>query len=84
MLDLLLPLKSGLEVLAELRADSSLTSIPVVVLTASETVEDQGKCEALGVQSYITKPVNFEKFLRVVRELKRHWLAKDVSLPQLD
>ena len=84
LLDLLLPEMTGLEVLAELRDDVNLLAIPVVVLTASEMVEDKGKCEELGVTNYITKPVNFEKFLQVVQELKRHWLAQDIALPQLD
>ena len=81
LLDLLLPYKNGVEVLEEIRADSALQAIPVVVLTASETEEHKGKCQAMGVESYITKPVNFTKFLDVVRQLKRHWLEKDIDLP---
>ncbi len=84
LLDLLLPFKSGVEVLQELRGDESLASIPVVILTASETDEHKGRCEELGVKSYITKPVNFEKFLEVVKQLKRHWLEHDIDLPNLD
>ncbi len=81
LLDLLLPFKNGVEVLEEIRADQRLRSIPVVVLTASETDEHKGRCEEMGVESYITKPVNFEKFLEVVRQLKRHWLEHDIDLP---
>ena len=84
LLDLLLPGKNGLEVLDDIRRDSSLADIPVVVLTSSETSEDRCRCEALSVQSYITKPVNFQKFLHVVKELKRDWLAKDILLPADD
>jgi CheY-like chemotaxis protein len=80
LLDLNLPRKSGMDVLGELREDSELKDIPVVVLTASEAAEDRAQCELLEVDSYITKPVNLEKFLAVVKQLKRFWLD-DVILP---
>ncbi len=83
LLDLMLPKKTGFEVLNELKQDFELSSIPVVVLTASETDEPRLKCEALEVDSYITKPVNLDKFLAVVRELKKYWL-EDVILPAID
>ena len=73
LLDLMLPKKGGLEVLAEIRSDADLKNIPVVILTASDAEEDKVKCEQLEVDSYITKPVNLEKFLAVVRQLKRFW-----------
>lgn len=84
LLDLLLPFKNGIEVLEAIRADADLADIPVVVLTASETAEHEGKCREMGVENYITKPVNFEKFLVVVKDLKRHWLEKDIDLPNLE
>jgi CheY-like chemotaxis protein len=80
LLDLMLPKKSGVEVLTQLRGDTNLRSIPVVVLTASDAEEDKTRCEELQVDSYIPKPVNLEKFLEVVRQLKRFWLD-DVILP---
>jgi CheY-like chemotaxis protein len=83
LLDLMLPKKSGTDVLDEIRADYSLKDIPVVVLTASDDECDRVKCQMLQVDSYITKPVNVEKFLDVVRQLKRFWL-NDVILPTLD
>lgn len=83
LLDLMLPKKSGTEVLAELKSDYSLKDIPVVVLTASEDEADKVKCQMLQVDAFISKPVNIEKFLGVVKELKRFWL-NDVILPALD
>ena len=83
LLDLMLPKKSGLEVLSELRSEPSLRDLPVVVLTASEQEEDREKCEAFQVDSYIPKPVNLEKFLAVVKELKRCW-REDVILPSVE
>lgn len=80
LLDLMLPKKCGVEVLTELRSDPLLKSIPVVVLTASDAADDRTRCELLEVDSYITKPVNLQKFLAVVRQLKRFWLD-DVILP---
>lgn len=83
LLDLLLPKLNGVEVLAEIREDYDLASIPVVVLTSSEDYDDREQCESLSVESFITKPVNLEKFISVVKQLKDHWHA-DLILPQLD
>ncbi|MBP86403.1 MAG: response regulator [Planctomycetaceae bacterium] len=83
LLDLMLPKKCGTEVLDELKADYSLKKIPVVVLTASEDEADKVKCQMLHVDAFITKPVNLDKFLGVVKQLKRFWL-NDVILPSLD
>ena len=54
-----------------------------VILTSSDAEEDRLKCQLLSVDSYITKPVNLEKFLTVVKQLRLHWLA-DVILPNLE
>lgn len=83
LLDLMLPKKSGTEVLGELRADYSLKDIPVVVMTASDDEEDRVKCQMLRVDAFISKPVNVAKFLGVVKQLKRFWL-NDVILPAVD
>jgi CheY-like chemotaxis protein len=80
LLDLGLPKKDGREVLAEIKADDDLRSIPVVVMTASDDPADQTASELLGVDAYITKPVDLEKFLDLVRQLKRFWHA-DLILP---
>lgn len=70
LLDLNLPRKDGREVLAEIKADEKLASIPVVVLTASTSEEDLLRAQALHANSYITKPVEFMRFLDVVREVE--------------
>lgn len=80
LLDLGLPKKDGREVLAELKADHELHDIPVVVLTASTSQEDAIRSEFLQVESYMTKPVDIRKFLKVVKELERFWHA-DMIVP---
>jgi CheY-like chemotaxis protein len=80
LLDLGLPKKDGREVMAEIKADDVLRSIPVVVMTNSDDEEDRLQSESLGVDSFITKPVDTEKFLSVVRQLRRY-LHAEVILP---
>ncbi len=82
LLDLLLPKKDGLDVLSDMRADTDLQDIPVVIMTSSDADEDRFRAESLNVESYITKPVDLRKFIAVVRELKHHWHA-DLILPVL-
>lgn len=82
LLDLLLPKMDGIDVLAEIRGDADLQDIAVVVLTSSDTAEDQSRCQSLNIESYITKPVNLDKFIDVVRQLKSHWHS-DLILPAL-
>jgi CheY-like chemotaxis protein len=81
LLDLHLPKRSGEEVLEEVRADPILEQIPVVVLTASTIHEEILREQNLHVESYLTKPVDLEHFVTVVRSLRRYLLA-DVILPQ--
>jgi CheY-like chemotaxis protein len=83
LLDLMLPKRSGLDVLAELRNLFELQEIPVVVLTASDDEEDKTRCTFYDVNSYITKPVNLDKFLAVIKELKRCW-REDVIVPAVE
>ena len=80
LLDLDLPKRDGREVLADIKADEDLKAIPVVILTASTAQEDIVSSELLQVESYMTKPVDVEKFLKLVRELSRFWHA-DMILP---
>ncbi|MBN2505326.1 MAG: response regulator [Verrucomicrobia bacterium] len=80
LLDLNLPRKDGREVLAEIKADDQLRRIPVVVLTTSQDEEDIVKAYHLNANCYITKPVDLEKFLEVVRTIKDFWLSI-VKLP---
>lgn len=83
LLDLGLPKKDGRQVLTELKIDYDLSSILVVVMTASKDEQDYLASQQLQVDSYITKPVDLPKFISVVKQLKRHWLA-DVILPAVD
>ena len=80
LLDLNLPRKDGREVLAELKADPVLRLIPVVVLTTSEAEQDILRTYELHGNCYITKPVDLEKFLHIVRAVESFWLAI-VKLP---
>jgi chemotaxis family two-component system response regulator Rcp1 len=83
LLDLMLPKKTGLEVLSDVKSHEDLKSIPVVIMTASEAEEDKLSCDSLRVDGYVVKPVNMDKFLELVKQLKKFWL-KDVILPQVD
>ena len=80
ILDLNLPRKSGQEVLQELKSDPELKNIPVVVLTTSKAEEDVAKSYGLHANCYITKPVDFAKFVQVVRSINDFWLGV-VTLP---
>ena len=81
LLDLNLPKKDGREVLAEIKADDSLKRIPVVVLTTSQAEEDILKSYNLHANCYISKPVDLEQFITVVRTIEDFWLTV-VSLPR--
>ncbi len=80
LLDLNLPKKDGREVLAEVKQDDQLKSIPVVVLTTSRADEDIVRSYHLHANAYVTKPVDLAQFLKVVRSLEEFWLAV-VTLP---
>ncbi|MBE0597039.1 MAG: response regulator [Desulfuromonadales bacterium] len=75
LLDLKLPRVSGLEVLARLRANPVSRNIPVVVLTSSADDQDVAAAYRLGGNSYIVKPVDFEKFLEVAARIELYWCA---------
>jgi len=80
MLDLNLPRKDGREVLAELKADPDLKLIPVIVLTTSRSDKDVLRSYELNANCYITKPVDFEHFIDVVKSIEEFWLTV-VTLP---
>lgn len=80
MLDLNLPRRDGLEVLAELKADPDLRVIPVVILTTSRAEEDIVRSYALHANAYVTKPVDFERFIEVIRQIDNFFITV-VKLP---
>jgi CheY-like chemotaxis protein len=81
LLDLNLPKKDGREVLAEIKADPDLKHIPVVVLTTSSAEQDIFKSYDLHANCYITKPVDLDQFIRVIRSIEDFWLTI-VKLPR--
>lgn len=80
LLDLNLPKKDGREVLTEIKADEALKRIPVVILTTSQSEEDILKVYNLNANCYITKPVDFERFVKIVRSIEHFWFTI-VKLP---
>jgi CheY-like chemotaxis protein len=74
LLDLNLPRVDGLTVLREIKSEPRLRSIPVIVLTASSRDEDIVRSYDLGVNTFITKPVEFEEFVKVVAAIETYWL----------
>lgn len=81
LLDLIMPKKSGHEALRDIKADSQLRSIPVVVLTTSNSREDIQRAYQLGISSLIRKPLYFEEFIDIAKMLKRYW-CHTASLPR--
>ena len=80
LLDLNLPKKDGREVLAEIKTDPDLKRIPVVILTSSKAEEDIFKSYNLYANCYVTKPVDLEQFVKVVKSIENFWLTI-VTLP---
>ena len=80
LLDLNLPKKDGREVLAEIKEDSNLRSIPVVVLTTSQAEEDILKSYDLHANGYIVKPVDINQFFEMIKKIKQFWMSV-VQLP---
>ncbi len=81
LLDLNLPKKDGREVLAEIKADEKLKRIPVVVLTTSQDEQDVFRSYNLHANCYVTKPVDLEQFMTVVKSIEDFWLGI-VMLPK--
>lgn len=80
LLDLNMPRMDGREALAEIKADPTLRSIPVIILTTSKAEEDMIRGYGLGAASYISKPVTFDKLVELMRSLGRYWI-EFVELP---
>jgi CheY-like chemotaxis protein len=81
LLDLNLPKKDGREVLEEIKDDENLRRIPVVVLTTSKAEKDILKSYDMHANSYITKPVDFDQFIKVIKSIEDFWLEV-VKLPE--
>ncbi|MFZ0687512.1 MAG: response regulator [Terriglobales bacterium] len=82
LLDLKLPKTDGLQVLQEIKSNPRTKAIPVVILTASRQEEDLIKSYRLGVNSYIQKPVDFEQFRVIVKQIGMFWLVVNQPPPQ--
>jgi CheY-like chemotaxis protein len=80
LLDLNLPRKNGREVLAEIKQDPNLRRIPVVVMTSSDDEKDILTAYNLYVNCYVTKPVDLDQFIKVVRSIEHFWFSV-VKLP---
>jgi two-component system response regulator len=80
LLDLNMPKKDGRTALKEIREDPKLHKIPIIVLTTSKSKEDILKTYDLGVNSFITKPVTFDRLVEVVRVLRKYWI-EIVAIP---
>lgn len=80
LLDLNLPKKNGREVLEDIKGDENLKLIPVVILTTSHAEEDVVRAYSLHANCYITKPVDFTQFTKIVRTIEDFWLSI-VTLP---
>ena len=81
LLDLNMPKKDGREALSEIKADSNLRRIPIVVLTTSKAEEEILRAYDLGVSGFIIKPVTFESLVDIVKTLSRYWF-EIVELPR--
>lgn len=80
LLDLNMPRKDGHEVLAEIKADTSLSGIPVVILTTSQAEDDVARAYAGHVNCYIRKPLDFGRFVEVIKSIEHFWFTV-VTLP---
>jgi two-component system response regulator len=74
LLDLKLPILGGIELLERIRSTPSTMRIPVVVLSSSDEARDVERCYELGANSYVAKPVDFDKFLATVKRIGMYWL----------
>jgi len=83
LLDLKLPKVDGLEVLEQIRHEARTKLLPVVILTSSKQEEDMAKSYCLGVNSYIQKPVDFDRFRSAIKQLGHYWLLVNQPPPPM-
>ncbi|MCA1991325.1 MAG: response regulator [Coleofasciculus sp. S288] len=84
LLDLNLPKKNGRDVLAQIKGDDDLKTIPVIVLTTSTDEEDVLRIYALQANSYLVKPIDLEQFIAVVKSIENFWLASVTFPPKVE
>ncbi len=82
LLDIKMPRMDGIEVLETIRSDEKLKMLPIVMLTSSREEPDLKKCYALGVNSYVVKPVNFKDFLEAVKHIGIFWALLNEQPPE--
>lgn len=82
LLDLKLPKVDGLEVLRQIRADPDAGLVPIVILTSSREEQDRLRSYSLGANSYVQKPVDFDRFSEAARQLGLYWLVLNETPPQ--
>ena len=80
LLDIRMPKLDGMEVLAQLKADPELRKIPVIMITTTDDPREVERCHALGCNSYITKPVDYENFVNTIRQLGLFLAALEVPI----
>ena len=79
LLDLILPSRSGREVLEMIRQSAPLQTLPVVIMTGEVGDEDEAACRSLQVEAYLAKPLDVPKFTKVIGELRHHWQADMIT-----
>ncbi len=82
LLDLKMPKVNGLEVLRKIKADPSLKSVPVVMLTSSREGSDLNRSYKLGANAYVVKPADFQKFNEAVKQTRRFWMTVNERPPK--
>lgn len=82
LLDINLPKLSGIDVLKKVKSDEKFRRIPIIMLTVSKRDEDVIRSYDLGVNSYIVKPVEFDKFVETIKNIELYWILTNVSAEQ--
>jgi len=80
-LDVKLPRLNGPEVLKKIKADASVSQIPVVIMTSSNQPVDIAECYRLGANSYLVKPIDFQSYSQMIVTASRYWLNYNISCP---